>query len=73
VINMVEIRSFALAAAAIVAASMVLAPTASATPPRDTDGTVLWRMTDDGKDYTFREISIAPAAAPAGIRMTASC
>ncbi len=71
--EMTAARSFALAAAAIVAASVALPGTATATPPRDADGTVIWQMTDDGKDYVFREITIPPAAAPAGIRMTASC
>ncbi|OBK74520.1 cupin domain-containing protein [Mycobacterium sp. 1274761.0] len=51
---------FALAAAAITAMSPAAAGTASATAPRDTDGTVLWQMSDDGKDYIFREITIAP-------------
>lgn len=54
------VRSFALAAAAIVAVSVALPCTATATPPRNTDGAVLWQMTDDGKDYIFREITIAP-------------
>lgn len=33
---------------------------ASATPPRDVTGTTVWQMTDDGTDYIFREITIAP-------------
>ena len=57
---MAAVRAFALAAAAIAAASVAFPGTAAATPPRDTDGTVLWQMTDDGKDYVFREITIAP-------------
>lgn len=39
---------------------MAFPAVAIATPPRDTDGTVIWQMTDDGKDYIFREITIAP-------------
>jgi quercetin dioxygenase-like cupin family protein len=54
------IRSFALAAAAITAVSVAPPGTAAGTPPRDTDGTVLWQTTDDGNDYVFREITIAP-------------
>ena len=57
---MTAVRSFALAAAAIAAVSVAIPGTASATPPRDTDGTVMWQTTDDGKDYIFREITIAP-------------
>ena len=57
---MTALRLFALAAAATAAATVAFPPTAAATPPRDTDGTVLWQMTDDGKDYVFREITIAP-------------
>ena len=57
---MTAVRSFALAAAATVAVSLTLPGTATATPPRDADGTVIWQMTDDGKDYVFREITIAP-------------
>jgi quercetin dioxygenase-like cupin family protein len=49
-----------LAAAATTAVSVVFPGSAAATPPRDADGTVLWQMTDDGKDYVFREITIAP-------------
>jgi quercetin dioxygenase-like cupin family protein len=58
--TMTNLRPFALAAAAIAVVSMELAATAAATPPRDTDGNVIWQMTDDGKDYIFREITIAP-------------
>jgi quercetin dioxygenase-like cupin family protein len=54
------VRSFALAAAAIVALSATVPATAAATPPRDTDGTVIWQTTDAGTDYVFREITIAP-------------
>jgi quercetin dioxygenase-like cupin family protein len=57
---MTRFRSFALAAAFGATASLALPGTASATPARDADGTVLWQMTDDGKDYVFREITIAP-------------
>ena len=57
---MTGVRSFALAAATVAAVAVALAGTAAATPPRDTEGTVLWQMTDDGKDYVFREITIAP-------------
>jgi quercetin dioxygenase-like cupin family protein len=57
---MTRLPSLALAAAAVLAVSMALPGTASATPPRDTDGIVIWQMTDDGKDYVFREITIAP-------------
>lgn len=56
---MTGFRSFGLAAA-IAAASVAFPAVAIATPPRDTDGTVIWQMTDDGKDYIFREITIAP-------------
>jgi quercetin dioxygenase-like cupin family protein len=57
---MAAVRAFALAAAAIAAIGLAVPGAAAATPPRDTDGTVLWQMTDDGKDYVFREITIAP-------------
>src|SRR5512144_2680260 len=57
---MTTVRSFALACAAIAAVFTALAAPADATPPRDTDGTVLWQTTDDGKDYIFREITIPP-------------
>ncbi len=60
--EMTAARSFAVAAAAIVAASVALPGTATATPPRDVDGTVIWQMTDDGKDYVFREITRTVAA-----------
>jgi quercetin dioxygenase-like cupin family protein len=55
-----RLRTFALVSAAITAVSTTVPCTASATPPRDTHGTVLWQTTDDGKDYIFREITIAP-------------
>jgi len=58
--TMIGLRSFALAAAATAALSATLPGTAAATPPREADGTVIWQMTDDGKDYIFREITIAP-------------
>ncbi|MGH3675938.1 MAG: cupin [Mycobacterium sp.] len=54
------VRSFALATAVTAAVSVVLPGTAAATPPRDTDGTVIWQMTDAGTDYVFREITVAP-------------
>jgi quercetin dioxygenase-like cupin family protein len=57
---MIELRLFVLAAAAFMTVSMAIPGTASATPARDTDGTILWQMTDAGKDYVFREITIAP-------------
>ena len=57
---MTGVRVFALAAAAIAVVSVAFPGNAAATPPRDADGTVLWQMTDDGKDYVFREITIAP-------------
>ena len=58
--TMINARSFALAAVAFAVVSTALPPTVSATPARDTDGKVLWQMTDDGKDYIFREITVAP-------------
>jgi len=58
--TMTYLRSFALAAAAIAAVSTALPPAATATPARDTDGRVIWQTSDDGKDYIFREITIAP-------------
>ena len=57
---MTNLRSFALAAIAFAVVSTALSPTVSATPARDTDGKVLWQMTDDGKDCIFREITVAP-------------
>ncbi len=57
---MKRLRLFALAAAVCAAVSVGFPGPAAATPARDTDGTVLWQMTDDGKDYVFREITIAP-------------
>jgi quercetin dioxygenase-like cupin family protein len=57
---MTRARLLALAAAAITAASALLPATADATPPRDTDGVVIWQTSDAGKDYVFREITIAP-------------
>jgi quercetin dioxygenase-like cupin family protein len=51
-------------AAALLAASTVVAAPVGATPPRDVTGTVIWEMTDgtgpDAKTYVFREITIAP-------------
>jgi quercetin dioxygenase-like cupin family protein len=57
---MTFVRSFVLAAAVNAATSVIASGTAAATPPRDTDGTVIWQMTDAGTDYVFREITIAP-------------
>lgn len=57
---MARVRSLALAAAAIAVGAVGAPDIASATPPRDTDGTVIWQTTDAGKDYIFREITIAP-------------
>ena len=48
------------AAAAIVALSIAAGGVAAATPPRDVDGVVIWQTSDAGKDYIFREITIAP-------------
>lgn len=44
---------------------LAFAAPAAATPPRDTEGTVIWEMTDQTDpggpvDYVFREITIAP-------------
>ena len=57
---MSKLRWWAAAASAVVAALVALPPSAGATPPRDTDGTIIWQMTDAGTDYVFREITIAP-------------
>ncbi len=57
---MTRLPSFALAAAVVATASLANPGTAFATPPRDADGTVIWQMTDEGKDYVFREITVAP-------------
>ena len=57
---MARVRSIALAAAAMATVSVALPAVATATPPRDTDGTVIWQASDAGKDYIFREITIAP-------------
>ena len=46
---MTGLPSFALAAAVIVTVSLANPGTASATPPRDADGTVIWQMTDEGQ------------------------
>jgi quercetin dioxygenase-like cupin family protein len=54
------VRSFALAAAVTAAAAAVSSGSAEATPGRDTEGSVIWQMTDAGTDYVFREITIAP-------------
>jgi oxalate decarboxylase/phosphoglucose isomerase-like protein (cupin superfamily) len=48
------------AAAMTLAASTTLAAPAVATPPRDTEGTILWESSDAGTDYVFRVITIAP-------------
>ena len=58
--TMTNLRTFALATAAIAVVLTALPPTVSATPARDTDGKVIWQTSDDGKDYIFREITIAP-------------
>jgi quercetin dioxygenase-like cupin family protein len=54
-----------LVVAALVAAGcpvVVAAPAqAHATPGHGVNGTPLWQKTDDGTDYTFREVTIAPA------------
>ncbi len=61
---MTGVRLIVLAVAVSVAVSLAPPGTAAATPPRETDGTIIWQMTDgtppDGKDYIFREITIAP-------------
>src|SRR3569833_2265519 len=57
---MTRLPSFAMAAAGIAALSVGLPGAASATPPRDTVGTVFWHTSDAGKEYIFREITIAP-------------
>jgi quercetin dioxygenase-like cupin family protein len=48
------------AAVAIAAVSVAVGGVAAGTPPRDTDGVVIWQTSDAGKDYIFREITIAP-------------
>jgi hypothetical protein len=54
-------KRLAVTAAAITfAASTALAAPAPATPPRDTEGTILWESSDAGTDYVFRVITIAP-------------
>lgn len=58
-------RRFVLASTVCVFAPMALAAPVAATPPRDTEGVVIWEMTDDSAtegpvDYVFREITIAP-------------
>lgn len=55
-----RVRFVALAAAAVAAAALAPTGTAGATPPRDTEGTVIWQTSDAGKDYILREITIAP-------------
>jgi quercetin dioxygenase-like cupin family protein len=42
------------------AAAVAVPGVAAATPPRDTDGVVIWQTSDEGKDYIYREITIAP-------------
>jgi quercetin dioxygenase-like cupin family protein len=54
------LRSITLTGSALAALSMALPCVAAATPPRDADGTVIWQTSDAGKDYIFREITIAP-------------
>ena len=58
--TMTNLRTFALAAAAIAVVSTALPPTVCATPARDTDGKVIGQISDDGKDYIFREITHRP-------------
>lgn len=48
------------AAVGVLPVLATFAAPAAATPPRDTEGTVLWEMTDGGNDYVFLEITIAP-------------
>ena len=48
------------AVVAVAAVSVAVAGVAAATPPRNTDGIVIWQTSDAGKDYIFREITIAP-------------
>src|SRR5215211_2998624 len=57
---LVRVCWFAPAAAAMAAAAVAAPCVAAATPARDTDGTVIWQTSDEGKDYIFREITIAP-------------
>ncbi|WP_422750051.1 cupin [Mycobacterium sp. WMMD1722] len=54
------LRRTLVAAVAVFAVMTASAVAADATPPRDIDGTILWQVSDDGKDYVFREITIAP-------------
>jgi quercetin dioxygenase-like cupin family protein len=46
--------------AAVVAGSIVMPNTSSATAADGVSATVLWQRTADGTDYVFREITIAP-------------
>lgn len=46
--------------AAIVVGCIAGRGTAAATPGSGVDATVLWKTSQDGTDYTFREITIAP-------------
>ena len=46
--------------AAVVAGSVLVPGTSSATSADGVSATVLWQRTDDGTDYVFREITIAP-------------
>ena len=46
--------------AAIVVGSIAAPATASATAADGVSATVLWQRTEDGTDYVFREITIAP-------------
>lgn len=44
----------------IVAGSVGVSSPVSATSPTGVDGTVLWQRSQDGTDYVFRQITIAP-------------
>jgi mannose-6-phosphate isomerase-like protein (cupin superfamily) len=57
---MKTVRWFALVAAATVPASMVLSPTALATPAVGAEAVVISQSTVDGIDYITREITIQP-------------
>src|ERR1700709_51121 len=46
--------------AAVVAGSVLVPGTSSATSADGVSAKVLWQRTDDGTDYVFREITIAP-------------
>lgn len=46
--------------AAVIAGSILVPGTSSATAADGVSATVLWQRTTDGTDYVFREITIAP-------------